>query len=282
MGAMTSAGAPRRTMADGAAIPVLGLGTWPLDDDGAFAVVGDALRAGYRLVDTAANYGNETGVGRAIRESDVPRDEVFLTTKLPGRQHGRREALAGLEESLGRLGLDYVDLYLIHWPLPTIGRYVETWEALVELRSQGKARSIGVSNFTPAQIDEVAERTGVVPVVNQIELHPELSQAELRAWHDARGIVTESYSPLGPDTDVLDDPGIAGVAAAHGRTPAQVILRWHVQIGAVPIPKSADPARLRQNLAVFDFELDDGQMAVLDGVNRDNRTGGDPETNVEL
>ncbi len=282
MGAVTSAGAPRRTMADGAAIPVLGLGTWPLDDDGAFEVVEDALRAGYRLVDTAANYGNETGVGRAIRESDVPRDEVFLTTKLPGRQHGRSEALAGLDESLARLGLDYVDLYLIHWPVPTIGRYVETWEALVELRSQGKARSIGVSNFTPAQIDEVVERTGVVPAVNQVELHPEFSQAELRAWHHERGIVTESYSPLGPDTDVLRHPGIAEVAAAHGRTPAQAILRWHVQIGAVPIPKSADPARLRQNLAVFDFELDDVQMAVLDGVNQENRTGGDPETNVEL
>jgi diketogulonate reductase-like aldo/keto reductase len=269
-------------MADGNEIPALGLGTWPLDDDGAFRVVGDALRAGYRLVDTATNYGNEAGVGRAVAESGIARDEVFVTTKLPGRQHGRREALAGLDESLARLGLDHVDLYLIHWPLPAIGRYVETWEALVELREQGKTRSIGVSNFTPAQIDEVAERTGVLPVVNQVELHPELGQAELRAWHDARGIVTESYSPLGPDTDVLGHPGVAEVAAAHGRTPAQVILRWHVQIGAVPIPKSADPTRLRQNLGVFDFELDAGQMAVLDAVNRDNRTGGDPETNIEL
>jgi 2,5-diketo-D-gluconate reductase A len=281
---MTSAttGVPTRTLADGNAIPQLGLGTWPLDDAGVYATASDALRAGYRLIDTATNYGNERGVGRAVRESAVPREEIFVTTKLPGAQHGRREALAGLDESLARLGLDHVDLYLIHWPLPTIGRYVETWEALVELQSQGKARSIGVSNFTPAQIDELVERTGVAPVVNQVELHPELSQSELRAWHEAHSIVTESYSPLAPDTDVLGHPVIAAIAAAHGRTPAQVILRWHVQIGAVPIPKSADPARLRQNLAVFDFELDSGQMAAMDAINRDNRTGGDPETNLEL
>jgi 2,5-diketo-D-gluconate reductase A len=273
---------PTRRLADGRAIPQLGLGTWPLDDEGAHATVSDALRAGYRLVDTAANYGNEAGVGRAVREADVPREEIFVTTKLPGRQHGRREALAGLDESLHRLGLDEVDLYLIHWPLPAVGRYVETWEALVELQSQGKARSIGVSNFTPAQIDEIVERTGVAPVVNQIELHPELSQADLRAWHAARSIVTESYSPLGPDTDVLRNPEIAAIAEAHGRTPAQVILRWHVQLGAVPIPKSADPTRLRQNLAVFDFQLDSAQMDAIDAINRDNRTGGDPETNLEL
>jgi 2,5-diketo-D-gluconate reductase A len=274
--------APTRMLADGHAMPGLGLGTWQLDDDGARAVVGDALRAGYRLVDTATNYGNERGVGRAVREAQIPREELFVTTKLPGAQHGHREALAGLDESLDRLGLEYVDLYLIHWPLPMVGKYVDTWRAFVELRDQGKARSIGVSNFTPAQIEEVTEATSAAPVVNQIEVHPEFSQAGPRAWHDAHAIVTESYSPLGPDTAVLAHPGIAEVAAALGRTPAQVILRWHVQLGAIPIPKSADPARLRQNLAVFDFELDARQMAVLDGVNRDNRTGGDPETNLEL
>ena len=273
---------PTRMLADGAAMPALGLGTWPMNDEEAVAGVGDALRAGYRLVDTATNYGNETGVGRAVRESGIPRDEIFVTTKLPGRQHGRHEALTGLDESLARLGLDHVDLYLIHWPVPTIGRYLETWEAFVELRDQGKARSIGVSNFTPAQIDEITEATGVRPVVNQIEVHPEFSQAALRAWHDEHGIVTESYSPLGPDTDVLQNPHIAEVATALGRTPAQVILRWHVQLGAIPIPKSSDPARLRQNLDIFSFELDAGQMAVLDAVDRGNRTGGDPETNVEL
>jgi diketogulonate reductase-like aldo/keto reductase len=253
-----------------------------MDDHEAVAGVGDAFRAGYRLVDTATNYGNEAGVGRAVRESGIPRDELFVTTKLPGRQHGRREALAGLDESLARLGLEYVDLHLIHWPIPTIGKYLEAWEAFVELREQGKARSIGVSNFTPGQIDEITEATGVRPVVNQIEVHPEFSQAELRAWHDEHGIVTESYSPLGPDTGVLKNPGIGELAEALGRTPAQIILRWHVQLGAIPIPKSADPARLRQNLDVFSFELDAGQMAVLDAVNCDNRTGGDPETNVEL
>jgi diketogulonate reductase-like aldo/keto reductase len=253
-----------------------------MDDDEAFAVIGDAFRAGYRLIDTAARYGNEAGVGRAVAAAGLPREELFITTKLAGAQHGRREAMAGLDESLARLRLEYVDLYLIHWPLPMVGKYVETWEALIELRGQGKARSIGVSNFTPAQIDELVERTGVQPVVNQVELHPEFSQEKLRAWHEARAIVTEAYSPLAPDTDLLHDPGIAEVAAAHGRTPAQVILRWHIQIGAVPIPKTADPVRLRQNLDVFGFELDAGQMAVLDAVNLDNRTGGDPETNLEL
>jgi 2,5-diketo-D-gluconate reductase A len=275
-------GVPTRTLADGNAIPELGLGTWPLDDAGAYATVSDALRAGYRLVDTAANYGNEAGVGRAVRESDVPREEIFVTTKLPGAQHGERETLAGLDDSLARLGLEYVDLYLIHWPLPSVGRYVETWRAFVELRERGKARSIGVSNFTPAQIEEIVEATDVLPAVNQVELHPEFAQAELRAWHEAHSIVTESYSPLAPDTDVLRHLQIAAIAAAHGRTPAQVILRWHVQIGAVPIPKSSDPARLRQNLDVFDFELDGDQMAALDAIDRGNRTGGDPETNVEL
>jgi 2,5-diketo-D-gluconate reductase A len=279
---MSSEPAPTRPMSDGNTIPMLGLGTWPMDDDEAFAAIGDAFRAGYRLVDTATRYGNEAGVGRAVGASGLPREELFITTKLAGAQHGRREAMTGLDESLARLRLEYVDLYLIHWPLPMVGKYVETWEALIELRGQGKARSIGVSNFTPAQIDELVERTGVQPVVNQVELHPEFSQQKLRAWHEARAIVIEAYSPLAPDTDLLHDPGIAEVAAAHGRTPAQVILRWHIQIGAVPIPKSADPARLRQNLDVFGFELDAGQMAVLDAVNLDNRTGGDPETNLEL
>ena len=269
-------------MADGRAIPRIGMGTWPLDNDGADAAVAESLRIGYRLVDTAAAYGNEAGVGRAIRESGVPRDEIFVTTKLPGAQHGYREAIAALDESLARLGLDHVDLYLIHWPQPTIGRYVETWEAFVELREQGKARSIGVSNFTPAQIEEAAEATGVVPAVNQVELHPEFSQRELRAWHEEHSIVTESYSPLGPDTDILAHPTIADIGTAHGRTAAQVILRWHVQIGAVPIPKSARPERLRQNIDVFDFELAADEMDAIAGLDSGNRTGGDPETTVEL
>jgi 2,5-diketo-D-gluconate reductase A len=269
-------------MADGNAVPGLGLGTWPMDDAEAFAAVGEAFRIGYRLVDTAAGYGNEAGVGRAVAASGLPREEIFVTTKLPGAQHGRREALAGLDESLVRLGLDHVDLYLIHWPLPTIGRYVETWEALIELRAQGKARSIGVSNFTPAQIDELVERTGVTPVVNQVELHPEFAQAELRAWHDERGIITEAWSPLGPETGVLRHPTVVQAAAAHERTPAQIVLRWHLQLGDIPIPKSSHPGRLRENIDVFGFELNPDELAALDTVDCGNRTGGDPETTVEL
>jgi 2,5-diketo-D-gluconate reductase A len=274
--------APTRTMTDGRTIPALGLGTWPLDNDEAFATVGEAFRIGYRLVDTAANYGNEAGVGRAVAESGIPREELFVTTKLPGRQHGHGEAMAGLDESLARLRLDYVDLFLIHWPLPTMGKYVETWRALVELQAQGKARSIGVSNFTPAHIEEIVEATGVQPVLNQVELHPEFAQAELRAWHDEHSIVTEAYSPLGPDTDVLRHPALGEIGRTHGRTPGQVILRWHVQIGDIPIPKSRDPERLRQNIDVFDFELSADEMAAIAAIDGGNRTGGDPETNLEL
>ena len=267
-------------LADGHAMPVLGLGTWPLDDGGAQAVVGDALRAGYRLVDTATNYGNERGVGRAVREAQIPREELFVTTKLPGAQHGHREALAGLDESLDRLGLEYVDLYLIHWPLPMVGKYVDTWRAFVELRDQRKVRSIGVSNFTPAQIEEVTEASGVAPVVNQIEVHPEFSQAGLRAWHDAHAIVTESYSPLGPDTAVLDNPGIAEVAAALGRTPAQVILRWHLQEGLIVIPKSTHKERIVENFDVFGFELDADDLDKIRGLDKGEkgRIGSNPAT----
>ena len=274
--------APARPMLDGNEIPLLGFGTWPLDDAEAFVAVGAALRAGYRLIDTAARYGNETGVGRAIAAAAVPRAEVFVTTKLRGAQHGYERTVEGLDESLARLGLEYVDLYLIHWPLPGAGLFVDSWRALVDLRAAGKARSIGVSNFTARHIDALVERTGVLPAVNQIELHPDFAQPEMRAWHDAHGIVTEAWSPLGAHTDILSHPAIAAIAASHGRTPAQIVLRWHVQIGAVPIPKSADPERMRQNLAVFDFELDAADMAALASIDRGNRIGGDPDTNVEL
>lgn len=274
--------APTRTMLDGIEIPMLGFGTWPLADDAAFAAVGAALRTGYRLIDTAALYGNEAGVGRAIAESGVPRGEVFVTTKLRGAQHGYERTVTGLDESLARLGLDHVDLYLIHWPLPGVGLFVDSWQALVDLRAAGKVRSIGVSNFTPRHIEQLVERTGVLPAVNQIELHPDFAQPQLRAWHDARGIVTEAWSPLGANSDILSHPAIAAIAAAHGRTPAQIVLRWHVQIGAVPIPKSAHPERMRQNLAAFDFELSAEDMAALAGIDRGNRIGGDPDTNVEL
>lgn len=272
--------APTVTLLDGNALPRLGFGTWPLDDRAARAAVGIALEQGYRLIDSAARYDNERGVGQAIAESELPREEIVVTTKLPGADHGYDAALAAFEESRRRLGVDYVDLYLIHWPLPAIDRYVETWRAFVHLRDEGLVRSIGVSNFTPQQIERIADATGVLPAVNQVELHPAFAQDELRAWHAERGIVVESWRPLGRGE--LDDPAIARIAAAHGRTPAQVVLRWHTQVGAVPIPKSATPQRIAENIAVFDFELSDGELAAIAELDRGARLGGDPESHVEL
>jgi diketogulonate reductase-like aldo/keto reductase len=251
-----------------------------MDDAGAEVGVGEAIRLGYRLIDTAASYENEIGVGRAVRAAGVPREELVVTTKLRGADHGYDAALAGFEQSATRLGVDRVDLYLIHWPLPTIGRYVETWKAMVRLREEQRVSSIGVSNFTPAQIERLIGETGVAPVVNQVELHPELPQGDLRAWHAARGIVTESWRPLGRGP--LEAPVVAAIARAHGRTPAQVVLRWHVELGAVPIPKSADPGRMAENLDVFDFGLSAEDLSALAELDRDRRLGGDPDAHVEL
>ncbi|WP_369166535.1 aldo/keto reductase [Streptomyces sp. R28] len=272
---------PTHTLNDGTALPALGLGTWPMDDAQAEQAVHDALELGYRLVDTATNYRNETGVGRGVAGSGVPREEIVVTTKLPGRHHGYEETLASFEESRARLGLDYVDLYLIHWPLPRVDKYVDSWKAMIKLREDGLVRSIGVSNFTAEHIERLEKETGVLPSVNQIELHPFFPQAELRAFHTGKGIVTESWSPLGRGTDLLDDPVIVATAEAHGVTPGQVVLRWHVQLGAVPIPKSADPGRQRANLDVFGFELDPDRMtAIADRAHR--RVGGDPEVHEEF
>ncbi|MEU1307075.1 aldo/keto reductase [Streptomyces shenzhenensis] len=272
---------PTYTLNDGTTLPAIGLGTWPMTDAEAGQAVGGALAAGYRLLDTATNYRNESGVGRGIAGSGVPREEVVVTTKLPGRHHGYEETLASFEESRRRLGVEYVDLYLIHWPLPRVGKYVDSWRAMIKLREDGLVRSIGVSNFTPEHIGELEEKTGVLPSVNQIELHPLFPQDGLRAFHAAKGIVTESWSPLGRDVRLLTDPAVVAVAEALGVTPAQAVLRWHVQLGAVPIPKSADPARQRANLDVFGFELSDAQMsAVADRAHR--RLGGDPETHEEF
>lgn len=272
--------APTIELLDGYAIPPLGLGTWPLDDDEVYAAIGVALEHGYRLIDSAARYDNEVGVGRAVADADVPREEIVVTTKLPGAQHGYEQALAGFEESRRRLGLEYVDLYLIHWPLPSVDRYVDTWHAFVHLREEGLVRSIGVSNFTPAQIERIVEATGVWPAVNQIELHPEFPQAEARAWHAEQGVTIESWRPLG--NGLVDDPAVVRIAAAHGHTPAQILLRWHVQLGLVAIPKSGNPERIAQNIEVFDFELGDDDMAALAELDRDNRLGGDPDIHVEL
>jgi len=274
--------APTIALNDGRPMPRLGLGTWPMDDPEAERAVGAAIEAGYRLIDTAARYGNERGVGRAVAAAAVPRGELFVTTKLRGSQHGRDEALAGFEESRARLGLDHVDLYLIHWPLPGLDRYVATWRALIELRDLGVVRSIGVSNFTAAHIERLERETGVLPAVNQIELHPDLAQPQMRTWHAAHGIAIQSWSPLGAGSDLLSDPVIQEIAQARGRTPAQVVLRWHVQVGAVPIPKSSSPRRMAENLDVFGFDLDDAEMATLAALDRGNRLGGDPDVYVEL
>ncbi|MDT3728644.1 aldo/keto reductase [Streptomyces sp. DSM 41972] len=271
---------PQHTLNDGTTIPALGLGTWPMDDAEAERAVATALEAGYRLIDTAANYRNEAGVGRAVAGAGVPRAEIVVTTKLPGRHHGYEETLASFEESRARLGLEYVDLYLIHWPLPRLDRYVDSWKAMIKLREDGLVRSIGVSNFTPAHIGRLEQETGVVPSVNQVELHPSFPQDELRAHHADKGVLTESWSPLGRGSRLLDDLAVAAVADAHGVTPAQAVLRWHLQLGALPVPKSSDPERQRANLDVFGFELDEAQMrTVSDRAHR--RIGGDPEVHEE-
>ncbi|MEU6071732.1 aldo/keto reductase [Streptomyces sp. NPDC047082] len=272
---------PARKLNDGTTVPAVGLGTWPLNDTQAEEAVRGALGLGYRLVDTAANYRNEAGVGRGIASSGVPREEIVVTTKLPGRHHGYEETLASFEESRLLLGLEYVDLYLIHWPLPRVGRYVDSWQAMIRLREEGLVRSIGVSNFTPEHIERLERETGVLPSVNQVELHPLFSQDELRVFHAGKGVLTESWSPLGRGSLLLADPTVVAVAEALGVTPAQVVLRWHVQLGAVPIPKSADPGRQRANLDVFGFELGPAQMAAISDHAR-TRLGADPEVHEEF
>ncbi|WP_374701169.1 aldo/keto reductase [Streptomyces sp. TP-A0874] len=262
-------------------MPALGLGTYPLPDGVAEEAVADALGTGYRLIDTAANYGNETGVGRGVARSGVAREDIRVTTKLPGRHHGYEETLASFEESRARLGLEYVDLYLIHWPLPRQDRYVDSWRAMLKLRDDGLIRSVGVSNFTQEQIERLELETGVLPAVNQIELHPLLAQPELREFHTAKDIITQSWSPLGRGSSLLDDPGVTALAESHGVTPAQVILRWHVQLGAVPIPKSGDPQRRRSNLDVFGFTLTPDELALV-SARPQRRLGGDPEHHEEF
>jgi 2,5-diketo-D-gluconate reductase A len=246
------------------------------------SAVGAAIDAGYRLLDTALNYGNEDAVGRAVRESSVPREELIVTSKLPGRHHGYDEAHRSVEETLGNLGLDSVDLYLIHWPNPSVDKFVDAWKAFVDLRDSGVVRSIGVSNFTEAHLQRIVDATGVAPAVNQVELHPYFPQTELRAVHERFGIVTESWSPLGKHSDILTERPVTEAASAHGVTPGQVVLRWHVQLGAVPVPKSGDPGRQRQNLDVFSFALTEDEMTAISGLERGRLWDADPDRHEEM
>ncbi|MFF7359261.1 aldo/keto reductase [Streptomyces sp. NPDC008125] len=272
---------PQLPLLDHRTLPAVGLGTYPLDDEEAEKAVAGALGLGYRLVDSAKNYGNERGTGRGIARSGVPREEITVTTKVPGRHHGYEETLASFEESRAALDVEYVDLYLIHWPLPRVDRYVDTWKAMIKLREDGLVRSIGVSNFTPAQLDRLERETGVVPAVNQIELHPLLPQDELREVHAAKGIVTEAWSPLARGREVLEAPETVAIAREHGVTPGQVVLRWHTQLGVVPIPKSSDPGRQRENLDLFGFELTPDQLDRI-GSGKRQRFGGDPDDHEEF
>jgi diketogulonate reductase-like aldo/keto reductase len=258
-------------------IPQLGLGVFKVPLEQTLATVATALAAGYRSVDTAAMYRNEAGVGRAIAESGLPRDDVFVTTKLNNDAHGYDAALAAFERSRAALGLDYVDLYLIHWPLPAQDRYVETWRALIKLRDDGVVRSIGVSNFHQPHLERLADETGVVPALNQVELHPYLTQDSLREYHRIHRIATEAWAPIARGGELLQDPVITSLAEKYAKTPAQIVIRWHVEVGNVVIPKSVTPARIRENIDVFDVELDPEDVEAITGLNRDGRTGPDPD-----
>ena len=269
---------PTVTLNNGVVMPQLGFGVWQVPDDGALPAVATALEAGYRSIDTAAMYRNESGVGKAIAASGIARDEVFVTTKLNNDGHGREATLRAFEQSRKNLGLEYVDLYLIHWPLPAQDRYVETWQAFETLLRDGVVRAIGVSNFHATHLQRVIDESGTVPAVNQIELHPYLTQQPLREFDTTHRIATEAWSPLASGGDVLADPVITSLAEKYGKTPAQVILAWHLQLGNVVIPKSVTPARIRENFAVFDVELDADDVVAISELDRDGRTGPNPDT----
>ncbi|MBO1325116.1 aldo/keto reductase [Acetobacter sp. TBRC 12305] len=281
---MTAPTIPTRTLNDGATQPAIGFGTYLLNGSAGVGDMVSAIKVGYRLLDSAFNYENEGAVGEAIRQSGIPRAELRVTSKLPGRHQHFKEAIATVEESLYRAQLDYYDQYLIHWPNPSKGLYVEAWTALIEAQKKGLIRSIGVCNFLPEHLEKIIAETGVTPAVNQVELHPYFPQAEQRAFDKAHGILTQSWSPLGRASHMLQDPVLKTVATRVGKTIAQVILRWHVQLGAVPLPKATAAPRQTENLSVFDFELSPQDMEQIATLARpDGRTfGQDPATYEEF
>jgi 2,5-diketo-D-gluconate reductase A len=255
--------APTLLLNNGSSIPQIGLGTWPLNDQEVAPAIVAAIAAGYRHIDTAYRYGNERGVGQGIRDSGIGREEVFVTTKLDGTYQGNDRAIDGLDASLQRLGLDYVDLLLIHWPLPQRDEYISTWKTFEQLVAAGKARAIGLSNFKPAHIERLLGYATIRPTVNQIQLNPRITRPEQRAYNAEHQIVTVAWGPLGPGSDLLGEPTIVTLAAKYGKTPAQIVLRWHIELGVVPIPKSAHPGRMAQNIDIFDFALTHDEVASL-------------------
>ncbi|MHC2997728.1 aldo/keto reductase [Microbacterium sp. HJ5] len=273
---------PTVTLNDGHPFPELGLGTYNLRGEEGTAAIVDAIDSGYRLLDTAVNYENEREVGEAVRRSPVDRDELTVTSKIPGRHHGYEQAIDSIQGSLGLLGLERIDLQLIHWPNPSVGKYVDTWRGMVEARERGLVRSIGVSNFTEAMLTELIDATGVTPAVNQVELHPYFPQGALRAFHAEHGIRTESWSPLARRSELLTEQLLQELAVVHDVTPTQVVLRWHVQIGSTPIPKSADPDRQRENADVFGFTLTDDQVDAISALERGRLWGADPDSHEEM
>lgn len=274
---MTTPQIPALTLNDGVQIPQLGLGVFEVPEDDTQRIVEDALAAGYRHIDTAAGYYNEEGVGAALRATDIPRDEIFVTTKLRNGDQGYDTTLAAFEASRAALDLEYVDLFLIHWPVPSLDLYVETWRAFEKLQADGLVRSIGVSNFLPEHLDRLVAETEIVPSVNQIEVHPTFQQADLQAATRAHGIAVQAYSPLGRGTD-LEAPAVVDAAQRLGVSPAQVVLRWHLQAGRIVIPKSVTAERIRANIDVLGFELTDADVAAIDALEAGNRLGADPAT----
>lgn len=273
---------PALTLNDGTLFAELGLGTYKLDGEAGIAAIEAGIHTGYRVLDTAVNYGNEHEVGEAVRRSGIDRDEIVVTTKIPGRHHGYEEAIASGRESNATLGLGRIDLLLIHWPNPRIDKYVDTFRGMIALRDEGLVRSVGVSNFTEDMLQRVIDETGVVPAVNQVELHPYFPQGALRAFHAEHGIRTESWSPLARRSELLTEPLIRDLAAAYQVSPTQVVLRWHVQLGATPIPKSSDPDRQRENADVFGFTLDDDHVEAISALERGRLWDGDPRTHEEF